>query len=333
MLRPSSGLLGNVRTPAETLPAAMLQARNIPPVGPTASGAGGRAPTKKPLARALLVNVAVNTDSSCCAAMGDRLFEALDAEWATVGTSAQARAAFARWAMVEPALAGMKSPAVAVASCRGAAPATSAPVLGALLRHANEPLAARAVLQTVVPSLRIQAARRVGGVRQMMSGQGWEAGDDFDADVVEVALRRIAELAGTSPPWPAQAICESTWMTMRCGLVRSARWGGAVSALNEEVADVEAGPERSEAEALTVALVDAVRAQWLPVDDAGVIYTTRVLGRSATELAVAQGRTGRALRAQRSRAEQRLVDAGWAPRVRSAKRLAGSGAAQPAIAG
>ena len=265
--------------------------------------------------------------------MGDRLFEALDAEWATVGTSPQARAAFERWAMVEPALAGMKSPADAVASCRGVAPATSAPVLGALLRHADEPLAARAVLQTVVPSLRIQAARRVGGVRQMMSGQGWEAGDDFDADVVEVALRRIAELAGTSPPWPAQAICEATWMTMRCGLVRSARWGGTVSALNEDVADVVASPERSDAEALTAALVDAVRAQWLPVDDAGVIYTTRVLGRSATELAVAQGRTGRALRAQRSRAEQRLVDAGWAPRARPAKRLAGSGAAQPAVAG
>jgi hypothetical protein len=164
-----------------------------------------------------------------------------------------------------------------------------------------------------------------------MSGQGWEAGEDFDADVVEVALRRIAELAGTSPPWPAQAICEATWMAMRCGLVRSARWG-MVSALNEDVAEVEASPERSDAEALTVALVGAVRAEWLPVDDAGVIYATRVLGRSVVEVATAQGRSGRALRAQRSRAEQRLVDAGWAPRARP-KRGTGSGAAQPAIVG
>jgi hypothetical protein len=309
----------------------MLRARNIAPGGPATSGAGGVCPLKKTLAKALLVNVAVNTDSSCCGAMGDRLFEALDAEWATVGTSPEARAAFGRWAMEEPALAGMNSPAEAVASCRGAAPATSAPVLGALLRHAKEPLAARAVLQTVVPSLRIQAARRVGGARQMVSGQGWEAGDDFDADVVEVALRRIAELAGTSPPWPAQAICESTWMTMRCALVRSARWGTPAT-LDEDVASREASPERSDAEALTVALVDAVRAQCLPVDDAAVIYTTRVLGRSAAELASAQGRTARALRAQRSRAEQRLVDAGWAPRARP-RRIRGSGAAQPAIAG
>lgn len=230
--------------------------------------------------------------------------------------------------MVEPALAGMTSPADAVRSCRSAAPAVAAGVLGALLRHADEPLAARAVLQAVVPSLRTQAARRVGGVRQLVSGRGWEAGEDFDADVVEVALRRIAELAGTSPPWPAQAICEATWMAMRCGLVRSARWG-MVSALND-VADVEASPERSDAEALTMALVEAVRARWLPVDDAGVVYTTRVLGQSAAEVAVAQGRSGRALRAQRSRAEQRLVDAGWAPRTRPSR---GAGAAVPATAG
>lgn len=261
--------------------------------------------------------------------MGDRLFEALDADWATVGTSPQARASFGRWALVEPALTGMTSPADAVRSCRSGAPA--APVLGALLRHADEPLAARAVLQAVVPALRSQAARRVGGVRQLVSGQRWEAGEDFDADVVEVALRRIAELAGTSPPWPAQAICEATWMAMRCRLVRSARWG-MVSGLNDDAADVEASPERSDAEALTVALVGAVRAQWLPVDDAGVIYATRVLGRSAVDVATAQGRSGRALRAQRSRAEQRLVDAGWAPRARP-KRRTGSGAAQPAIAG
>jgi hypothetical protein len=75
-------------------------------------------------------------------------------------------------------------------------------VLGALLRHAAEPLAARAVLQAVVPALRTLAARRVGGSRQLAQ-QAWEAGDDFEADVVEVALRRIAALAGTSPTWPA----------------------------------------------------------------------------------------------------------------------------------
>ena len=253
--------------------------------------------------------------------MGDsRLFEALDAEWAVVGASAAARAAFERWAMVEPALAGMASPAEAVRSCRAATPAAAA--LGALLRHAGEPLAARAVLQAVVPALRTLAARRVGSA---LTRQGWEAVEDFDADVVEVALRRIATLAGTSPPWPAQAICEPTWMTLRAALVRSSR-RGTLAALDDDVADVVASPARSGPEALALAVVAAVRARRLGVDDARVIYATRVLGHTPAELASAQGRNARALRAQRARAERRLVDAGWAPRARVSCRLAGAGA-------
>ncbi|MGI8686703.1 MAG: hypothetical protein ACR2MO_16715 [Acidimicrobiales bacterium] len=258
--------------------------------------------------------------------MGDgRLFEALDDEWAVVGASPQARVAFGRWAKVEPALAGMASPAEAVRSCRAATPTPAAAVLGALLRHADEPLAARAVLQAVVPALRKLAGRRVGGSRQL-TRQAWEACEDFDADVVEVALRRIAALAGTSPTWPAQAICESTWITLRAALVRSSRWGRFES-LNDEVANLVASPARSGAEALALAVVDAVGAQRLGVDDARVIYATRVLGHSPAELASAQGRAVRALRAQRARAERRLVDAGSAPRTRVSCRLGGAGAA------
>lgn len=246
--------------------------------------------------------------------MGDgRLFDVLDAEWEVVCASPQAPVAFGRWAMVEPALAGMASPAEAVRSCRAATPAAAAAVLGALLRHAGDPLATRAVLQAVVPALRTLAARRAGGSRHL-TRQAWEAGDDFEADVVEVALRRIAVLAGTSPTWPAQAICESTWMTLRAALVRSSRWGPPTS-LNVDVANVVASPARSGAEALALAVVGAVQAHRLAVDDARVIYATRVLGHSPAELASAQGRDVRALRAQRARAERRLVDAGWAPRT------------------
>ena len=308
------------------MPAAVLRPRNMLAAGLARVRGHGVWPWKKSWPRGSRVNVAVNTESSCCAAMGDgRLFEALDAEWEVVSASAAARAAFERWAMVEPALAGMASPAEAVRSCRAATPAAAAAVLGALLRHAGEPLAARAVLQAVVPALRTLAARRAGGPSHF-TRQAWEAVDDFDADVVEVALRRIAALAGTSPTWPAQAICESTWMTVRAALVRSSRWGTPAS-LEDEVANVVAGPARSGAEALALAVVDAVRAQRLAVDDARVIYATRVLGHTPAELASAEGRKVRALRAQRVRAERRLVDAGWAPRTRGSCRLGGPGAA------
>ncbi len=297
----------------------MLRRRNMLLAGLARVRGDAVWPWKKSWPRGSRVNVAVNTVPSCCAAMGDgRLFEALDAEWAVVGASPPARAALERWAMAEAALAGMSSPAEAVRSCRAAMPGAAAAVLGALLRHAGEPLAARSVLQALVPALRTLAARRAGGSRQL-TRHTWEAADDFDADVVEVALRRIAELAGTSPPWPAQAICESIWMTVRAALVRSSRWGTPAS-LDDNVADVVASPARSGAEALALAVVDAVRARRLAVDDARVIYATRVLGHTPAELASAQGRKVRALRAQRVRAERRLVDAGWAPRPRVSRR-------------
>jgi hypothetical protein len=246
-----------------------------------------------------------------------RLFEALDAEWAQVGATANAAAALGRWAEDEPALAEVASPAEAVRRCRSSAPAEAAALLGALLRQAGDPLAARAVLQAVVPSLRAQAARRVGGVRHLRTGQGWEAGDDFDADVVAVALARIAELAGTSPAWPAQAICEATWACLRVSASRSVRQLSAGD-LDAEAESVEAPPSRTDAETLAMVVAAAVRARWLATDDAQVIYATRVLGHTPAELAAAQGRDVRALRAQRARAERRLVHAGWAPPTRMA---------------
>jgi hypothetical protein len=96
------------------------------------------------------------------------------------------------------------------------------------------------------------------------------------------------------------------------------------------VAKVVAGPARSGAEALALAVVDAVRAQRLAVDDARVIYATRVLGHTPAELASAQGRAVRTVRAQRVRAERRLVDAGWAPRTLVSCRRASAGAERAA---
>lgn len=245
--------------------------------------------------------------------MEDRLFEALDAEWGHIGNSQAARLAFRRWAAVEPALARFDSPAEALGWCRSAEPVAAAAVLRALVRQAGEPLAARAVLQAVVPSLCAQVARRIGGTPRLASGQAWEASEDFAADVIEAAMVRIAQLAGTSPPWPAQAICQSTWRSLRTAANRSARRGLALR-LDEAAAEaLHAGPSRSDAESLAVAVATAVRSRWLAPEDARVIFATRVLGHSPAEVAAAQGRDVRALRAQRRRAERQLVRAGWAP--------------------
>ena len=264
--------------------------------------------------------------------MASRLFDALDAEWTAVGASAPGQASFRRWAETDPALEPFGSAAEAVRFCRGATPATAAIVLAALVHRAGEPLAARAVLQAVIPSLRAQVGRRSGG----MSRQGWESCEDFEADVVEAAVGRIAALAGTRPAWPAQAVCEATWRHLRLRARYTLRMkdNGALP-LDDQHEDLSAGPERTGAEALAMAVAGAVRAQRLRPDDARVIYATRVLGHTPADVAAAVGRDVRAVRAQRTRAERRLVGAGWAPTPRSApsySRRAALGPAGPALA-
>ena len=264
-----------------------------------------------------VVNIAVNLGQSFSLAMASRLFDALDAEWAAVGASAPGQASFRRWAEADPALAPFGSAAEAVRFCRGAAPATAAVVLAALVHRADEPLAARAVLQAVIPSLRVQVVRRTAGMSRQASGQAWESCEDFEADVVEAAVGRIAALAGTRPAWPAQAVCEATWRHLRLRARYTLRMkdNGALP-LTAEREELPAGPDLTGADALAMAVAGAVRAQRLRPDDARVIYATRVLGHTPADVAAVVGRDVRAVRAQRSRAEQRLIGAGWAPTLR-----------------
>jgi hypothetical protein len=128
------------------------------------------------------------------------LFRALENEWAVVGRSAAARAAIKRWSEYEPVVAGYESPAQVVICChvRGD-PQRSKELLGAVLRLAHDELAARTVLQAVLPSL---AARAWRGARwERCKGTNIEESvEELNADVLVAALERIRELAGTTPP-------------------------------------------------------------------------------------------------------------------------------------
>lgn len=122
-----------------------------------------------------------------------------------------------------PCLAGIASPAEAVRSCR---PRRPMPPLRCWVAAAPRRRAPGGAGRSAggCAALRTLAARRAGGSRQL-ARQTRVAGEDFDANVVDVALRRIAALGGRSPTWPAQAICESTWMTVRAALLRSSQGG------------------------------------------------------------------------------------------------------------
>ena len=135
-------------------------------------------------------------------------FRALDQEWASLGTSRAARTALKRWSAAEPVLAGFDSPAQVVALCqRRDDRQRSGELLGAMLRLADQELAARTVLQAVLPSLAARAWRGARWAR--VKGERLEdAVEELNAELLVAALERIRELAGTNPAWPAQAIVD-----------------------------------------------------------------------------------------------------------------------------
>jgi len=230
-------------------------------------------------------------------------FRSLALDWEAMGRSARARMALRRWRHAEPSLAGFDSPADVVARCqRRGDPRAANALVGALLRlAADDDLAARAVLQAVLPSLAARAWRR----RWDAGHEGaWDGVEEVDAELVACALERIRELSGTSPEWPAQAIVEVAYARFR--------WAADV-ARRRRPRTVPLGPshdlpaEPADRPDLGSVLVEAVRDGTLRRRDAALIYATRVLGYNPGEIAEHQRRDVRAVRYQRARAERTLV--------------------------
>jgi hypothetical protein len=233
-------------------------------------------------------------------------FRSLALDWAVTGRSARARSSLRRWAQAEPCLVGFASPADVVARCQQRGDARAANILlGALLRLAEDELAARAVLQALLPSLAARAWRRRWDGRTGGTG-GWDDVEELDVDMVALAIERIAELAGTSPQWPSQAIVEVTYARLRWAAQVARRRRLPTVAL-DDTHDVAAPDDAAADDEFARVLLDAVAAGGLRQRDAALIYATRVLGLSTAEVAERQRRDVRAVRAQRARAERTLV--------------------------
>jgi hypothetical protein len=233
-------------------------------------------------------------------------FRSLAREWATLGANPSARTALRRWSEAEPVLAGFDSPAAVVARCQHRGdPRSANALLGALLRLADDDLAARAVLQAVLPSLAGRAWRRrwEGAVGV---GRMWDDVEELDVDMIAYAVERIAELAGTSPEWPSQAIVEVTDARLRWA-AQVARRRGIDTVPLDALYDIAAGQGHSADDEFSRVLLDAVASGGLRRSDAALIYATRILGFTPAEVAEHQRRDVRAVRVQRARAERTLV--------------------------
>ena len=225
------------------------------------------------------------------------LFHRLGADLERQLGTAGARAAARSWARRRPALAGLDSPREALARCRDReAPELGRAVLSALLLEATgDEIACQAVFAAVLPGLAGAAAdlaRRWrlprAELQQAMAAAGW---------------KRVRALAGQAPSWPARAIV-----------------GGARDAVRDELrADAKrhqrlaAAPPREPVAAAPGGLFEiadllhgAVRRGTVASRSARLVFATRVLGVTTTEVARAENRDPKAVVMERLRAERAL---------------------------
>ena len=225
-------------------------------------------------------------------ASGMNLYAALDAEWAALAGTAPAAQHLHRWCAREPALTGPATPARLVAAVVADRRWGRAdPRLAALVRLAADDLAARAVLQCVLPGLRAEPMR--------YRRHHWslaDVGDDLDDVTVELvgaAWEAIRARAGTTVADPENTLVRAAAEKLRTRRRAEARTRARTIPLAgmAEAGQVDVDHARSTAERVMVTLVDAVRAETVTARQADLVYNVRVARISGREAGRRYGMT------------------------------------------
>jgi DNA-directed RNA polymerase specialized sigma24 family protein len=211
----------------------------------------------------------------------------------------------------EPVLEGCKSASDVVLLVRwdGCRPsAVGANVLSALLRRASGPLAARILLQALLP--RIRAERVVLPKYGHGVGERWQSPQDTVGDLVAECYCAITRHAGEDHQDVARLVLQEAARKLRTARQRQRRYQQRTVRL--EPADLR-GPTadlwaaRSSAEWLAGAVVEAVRSGRLADHQARLIYATRVEGLPASEAGRREGLPPKAVYYALAKAEQQLL--------------------------
>jgi DNA-directed RNA polymerase specialized sigma24 family protein len=211
-------------------------------------------------------------------------FTALDRDWNAVATGPPARRAMRAWAERTPSLVGYDSPAELVADIgRMGDPERSCRLLAHPLVLAGEDtLAARAVLQSVIPGLRRAAGRRW----RTASGSGpWPSCDDIAADTISAAWEAIHARAGERHGRPARIIVRFTEGRLRRAHESWRATNRDLTELTDETGlsspaiDAALGTEQQALATIT----NALQAGIIDSKEASILIATAVHGRSVTE--------------------------------------------------
>ena len=242
----------------------------------------------------------------------------LDQEWRQVLRSEGARSEAGRLCRAEPELrrppgcpgpgepAACLATAVAGACWRGYRPSDqTAQLLSALLRQAGSALAARALLQAMLPRLSAE------NVYTPTYGHGleehWQSTQDTAADLVAECFAAIKRHAGEDRETVDRLLVREAARRLRTA--RQARYRDLTRTAPLDVATAPPvrRDDRSAAEQLAQVLVQAVQVGRLARADASLLYAARVKGMPASEVGRCHGLAERAVYYALSRAERCLV--------------------------
>jgi hypothetical protein len=238
-----------------------------------------------------------------------RPIDQLGADWQVLARSPRAREAMVALSAAEPEIARLELSdlgALVLRLRRAGSPTErerSAALFRALLRSQGvHPLLARASLQALVPGL-VGVARRLGWGR----GGEWNDGGAFLADLIASAWEVVVSWSGEDRPYAALDVLSAVRCRMRRQIVR---YRASLDVLtNGQQDDVRFSTPTvcalSDLEVLAATLED-LKDRGLDRADAAVIYGTRVLGLTVTEMAGLSGLTRRQLDGHRRRAEREL---------------------------
>ena len=215
------------------------------------------------------------------------------------------------WAAAEPVLAGLPGAGamVSLVTWERRRPSNYGyRVLAALLRQASDPLAARALLQALLP--RIQAERLVTTRYGQGPSDDWSRLTDAMADLVGECFAAIRRHAGEHRDDVARLVLQEATRKLRTARQAQRRYKERTSVLLPDHArhvSADLWVARSEAEWLAAALVEAVRSSRLSTTEARLVYGARVKGIPASEVGRSAGMQPKAVYYALARAEQSLL--------------------------
>jgi DNA-directed RNA polymerase specialized sigma24 family protein len=239
------------------------------------------------------------------------VFERLDQEWRRLCSRPELGERSRTWAAAEPVLSGCHDASAMVGrvtwSGRRATTEASA-VLAALLRQAGDPLAARALLQALLPRIRVErvlTAKYGHGV-----GEAWQRPADTIADLVAECFAAVKRHAGEDREDVGRVVLQEATRKLRTARQAQRRYHQrTVQLVPDHCASAAAdlSTARSTAEWLAAALTEAVRSRRLSKAEAGLFYAARVQGLPASDVGRRAGMRPKAVYYALARAERALL--------------------------